>query len=288
MKTNIREVVMFAICYLTAFAGHTQSIESRLQIFSKEQHTYQKATLPYRIAFPVNYDPTKSYPIILCLHGAGERGTDNETHVRKHGMVTSYANRTNKYNHPCFVVAPQCPKTKKWNYVDWNQGSFNMDSVTMGAELATVVNLLDSLLGKLNIDPNRQYITGLSMGGYATWDVITRYPNRFAAAAPMSGAGDPSKAMIYKNTPIWNFHNREDTVVPVEGSREITQAMEANGIKVVHTAGMSDEAISRKLKKNAKHLYTESSEGNHGPWEPWYTDERLHEWMFAQSRNFTE
>ncbi len=261
-----------------------QSENSIAQNFEKRSHTYKETTLPYRIFVPKDYDSSKSYPLVLCLHGAGERGTDNEIPISKHSLAISWANPNLQKKYPSIIVAPQCPKKKKWSYVDWGKGPYSIDTIPVGKEMLTVLNLLDTLLNKFNIDENRQYVTGLSMGGYATWDIITRYPDRFAAAIPMSGAGDPTKVILFKDLPIWSFHNTNDLTVPVKGSKSMVEAMENFGIKVVETQGISETKLNRKLQEKAIHLYTESPEGNHGPWEPWYNNSKLHNWMYLQSK----
>lgn len=277
--TQILIIMILSVNYLYSF--RTDDV---MQKFEKRSHTFENTTLPYRLFIPENYDSTKSYPMMLCLHGAGERGDDNNTHFIKHQIATAWADSKNQSERPCFVVAPQCPEKSKWNYVDWGKGTFNMDNVPVGNEMLTVINLLDALSTEFNIDPKRTYVTGLSMGGYGAWDIITRYPERFAAAIPMSGAGDPSKVNKFKDVSIWNFHNTADAIVPVEGSREMTEAMINYGLEVIQTLGMTDDVLDSYLEKEAKYLYTESVEGNHGPWEPWYNDLRLHKWVFAQSK----
>lgn len=114
--------------------------------------------------------------------------------------------------------------------MDFGKGTYSMDTLAVGMELITALNLLDSVLNTYSIDKNRQYITGLSMGGYGTWDSISRYPDRFAAAVPMSGAGDPDKASLFASLPIWVFHNTNDRIVPVSGSRDMVRAMQQNNI----------------------------------------------------------
>jgi len=252
--------------------------------FEKRSHTFKNTTLPYRIFVPEDYDSNKSYPLILCLHGAGERGIDNEIPITKHSLAVSWANPEIQKKYPSIIVVPQCPKKMKWSYVDWGKGSYKIDTIPIGNEMLTVVDLLDTILQKFNIDEKRQYVTGLSMGGYATWDIITRYSRRFAAAIPMSGAGDPTKAWLFENLPIWSFHNTNDQIVPVQGSREMVEAMENSGIKVVKTIDMPEKKLNKQLKKKEIHLYTESPEGNHGPWEIWYYNSNLHDWLFLQSK----
>jgi predicted peptidase len=139
--------------------------------FVARSHSFQSTTLPYRLFIPDNYNPTKKYPLVLALHGSGNRGSDNLQHIQSTRLATSWADPVNQTQYPCFVVAPQCPLNQSWN----------VEPIA-----ATVSDLLDSLTREFNIDLNRQYITGLSMGGYGTWDMITRFPNRFAAAIPMS------------------------------------------------------------------------------------------------------
>ena len=276
--------IEFFVLFLCGALVQAQSEPTVAQKFESKSHTFQNTTLPYRIFVPDNYDPEKSYPLLLCLHGAGERGTDNKIQISKHNLAISWAQPEVKAKHPSIIVAPQCPKKRKWAYTDFGQGSYAIDTIPMGKEMQVVVDLMDVLLDEFSIDVNRQYITGLSMGGYGTWDMITRYPKRFAAAAPMSGAGDPTKAALFKALPIWNFHNTNDKIVPVSGSREMAQAMKESGIKVLETQHMSAKKIKKKLHKKQLHLYTESPEGNHGPWEPWYADPRLHDWLFAQTK----
>ncbi len=276
--------IFFFLCLSCSVLIQAQNESSIAQKFEKRLHSFKETTLPYRIFVPEDYDPSKSYPLLLCLHGAGERGIDNEIPISKHDLAISWANPNLQKKHPSIIVAPQCPKKKKWSYVDWGQGSFNIDTIPVGKEMLTVINLLDTLLNEFNIDENRQYVTGLSMGGYATWDIITRYPDRFAAAIPMSGAGDPLKATLFKNLPIWNFHNTNDLIVPVNGSKDMVMSMKNAGIKVVETQGMSEKKLNKQFQKKPIHLFTESPEGNHGPWEPWYNNSKLHNWVFLQSK----
>ncbi len=275
---------ILALLFSIINSSNAQSVDDIGSKLEKRSHTFQKTTLPYRIFIPENYDATQSYPLMLCLHGAGERGSDNEIQISHHGLAISWTENLIQSQHPCFVVVPQCPVKKRWNYVDFGKGSFNMDTVAVGIELLTVINLLDSLLKEFNIDQNRQYVTGLSMGGYGTWDIISRYPERFAAAIPMSGAGDPSKVERFKHIPIWSFHNSGDKIVPVEGSRDMTEAMIRSGLEVIQTLGMPDNILESHISENVQHLYTESPKGNHGPWEQWYGSAKLHKWVFSRSK----
>ena len=101
---------------------HAQPLDVLDQRFKSKTHTYRKTTLPYRLYLPENYDETKSYPLLLCLHGAGERGADNSIHIKKHELATSWAKSEVQEKHHAFIVAPQCPKKMKWSYTDWSKG----------------------------------------------------------------------------------------------------------------------------------------------------------------------
>jgi predicted peptidase len=264
---------------------HAQSVTDIVKKFEKRSHTFESTALPYRLFIPENYDSTRSYPLMLCLHGAGERGTDNENQIKVHGMATSWADTLAQSQRPCFVVAPQCPLNNQWVDVGWGQCTYRTDIIPISNELQTVMDLMDSLSKEFNIDQNRQYVTGLSMGGYGTWDLIARYPERFAAAVPMSGAGDTSKVQQFQSVGVWNFHGALDNVVPPRGSREMTEAMEHAGLEVVQTQGMPDSVLDQHLADKAKFLYTEYPDGYHVIWQESYDNPRLPQWVFSQTRS---
>ena len=151
--------------------------------------------------------------------------------------------------------------------------------------------LLDSLLINSSVDTNRLYITGLSMGGYGTWSMIAQFPDKFAAAVPMSGGGDSSNAALIKHIPIWDFHGALDATVPVINSREMIAALEHAGDTVVYTnchngncTGLSDSVIADKIKNGAKLLYTEYEYGGHSIWDQAYNNIFLLPWTFSQSK----
>src|SRR5262249_5923284 len=143
--------------------------------------------LPYRLMKPEGYDASKKYPLVIFLHGAGERGTDNEKQL-VHG-VPQFASKENREKYPCFLIAPQCPDKQSWVNVDWSAEPHTIPKEP--AESAKLVlNLIQSLQKEYSVDPKRIYITGLSMGGYGTWDLLARKPELFAAAVPICGGGD--------------------------------------------------------------------------------------------------
>lgn len=218
----------------------------------------EKQKLKYRLLRPKNYDANKSYPLVLFLHGAGERGDDNAAQL-VHGM-NDFAKDENREKYPCFVLAPQCPNEKRWVEVDWGRDAHDLLKEP-SATMQLVLTLIDSLQNEFSIDKSRLYVTGLSMGGYGTWDVISHYPSKFAAAAPVCGGGDEKQAAKLTKIPIWAFHGDKDTAVKPERSR--------NMIAAIKKAGGAPK-------------YTEYAGVGHNSWGRAYSDPELMEWMFAQ------
>ena len=211
--------------------------------------TDKGVTLPYRLFIPENYSPSKKYPLVLVLHGNGAQGTNNISQMDE--TATVWANPVNQANYPCFVVVPQCPVNDVWG-----------DAPVAGA----VIDLVDSLIREFTIDTNRLYITGHSMGGFGTWDMITLFPNRFAAAIPMSGGGHPALVSNIGNTPIWDFHGALDDVYL---SRDMITALEGIGRTVVYINCSYDycsvpfDTIAMYVHNHADLFYTEYQYGGH-------------------------
>lgn len=216
--------------------------------------------LKYRLIKPVDYKFGKKYPLVLFLHGAGERGDDNAATLRH--AAKDLANPQTRAKYPAYVVIPQCPTGKKWSEVDWSKESSELPQ-DPSDPMQSIKELIDEMVENAGVDRNRIYITGLSMGGYGTWDAIARYPGFFAAAAPICGGGDPKTVEKFKSLPIWCFHGAKDPVVKVVRSREMIEALQ-------------------KVGSNAK--YTEYPEAQHDSWTQTYSNPELLDWMFAQRR----
>ena len=217
-----------------------------------------KAILKYRLLKPIDYVPGKKYPMILFLHGAGERGDDNQTTL-VHG-AKDLAEPKRREQYPCYVVIPQCPKELKWSEVDWTKDSSELPTEP-SQSLQLVKELLEEMIETAGVEPTRIYITGLSMGGYGTWDAIARYPGFFAAAIPVCGGGDPSTVNRFAKLPIWCFHGDADSAVKVIRSREMIDAL-------------------KRVGSQAK--YTEYPGVAHDSWTATYSNPQLYEWMFEQ------
>lgn len=243
-----------------ASGGLPAAAEAWQERFARDERQSGGATLRYRLFTP---DPTPAGgkpPLVLFLHGAGERGDDNAAQLL-HGVVEFHRRQA---EHPCLVLVPQCPAGRKWVEVDWGKGS---GAGTFPAEpsepLKLAVAVVDDLVAAGRADPDRLYVTGLSMGGYGTWYAAALPGSRFAAAAPVCGGGDPMWAGRYAALPIWAFHGGADRTVPAGRSREMIEAIRAAG---------------------GAPRYTEYPGVGHDSWTRTYADDAFHAWLFAQRR----
>jgi predicted esterase len=249
--------------------------------FVYRSHTLSGTTLPYRLFIPDAYSNAKHYPLLLILHGAGERGTDNNVQITNTRMATCWADSAAQLKHPCFVVAPQCPPNGGWSTGD--------PTSPIRAELATVNAILDSLAREFPIDTNRIYVTGFSMGGNGTWEIIMRFPERFAAAVPMAGGVNPAYAYRLATVPIWDFHGTVDQLVPVQYSRVMMDSLHALGRSVVYThchnldcSGLPDSTIDMEVRSHEELFYTEVKNAGHtyGIWGTSSNYPFLPPWLF--------
>lgn len=207
-------------------------------------------TLPFRYFVPPGYDPAQAYPLILFLHGAGERGNDNEAQLDNDANgAMRLLDDAHLARQPVFMIAPQCFTNGWWG----------------GAPLETAVAIIDQVAADYHIDPDRVYLTGLSMGGMGSWSAATAHPDRFAAVVPMSGNGDTSPAVVARvgAIPFWFFHAENDPTVGVGGSDALVAALRNAG---------------------ASTIYTRYDSGGHGIWSVAYAHPLLFDWLVAQRR----
>ncbi len=244
----------------TALAGDYQELVERM-----DKRVYRDAagaSLPYRLFVPAKYDRQQKYPLIIFLHGAGERGADN-TRQLVHTQVLRFISDEVQAEHPCFLIAPQCPAGEKWMEVDWRKNPVPPLPEQPSLPMRLTLELLDALQKEFSIDADRIYVTGLSMGGYGTYDLVLRRPDRIAAAVPVCGGVDVAQAKRVAHIPFWIFHGGADGVVRVDFSRNMVEALKAAG---------------------ASPRYTEYPGVGHNSWSKAYLEPELVEWLFGQRR----
>ena len=196
-------------------------------LFEAHHHIEGNDTLPYRLYHSQKTDSmTEALPLVIFLHGAGERGNDNCMQL-KH-CIKYFLDDTVTSRYPFLLMVPQCPNGKRWVNVDWSLPEHTMDSVPT-AELHSVMAVLDSLVDIGTVDSTQVYICGISMGGFGTWDVLQRWPEKFAAAIPICGGGDPAYAHAMKAIPIYVFHGMLDGAVMPSRSIQMYNALREVG-----------------------------------------------------------
>lgn len=191
--------------------------------FEARVHSSGTGTLPYRILKPNVYDPAVAYPLVIAFHGAGGTGTDNTS--RSIEAMNQLSTEAVRSQYPAFIITPQ--SLSNWAATPWGDGQYDLSETPITDSMTMVYEIITALEVEYNIDPDRVYVTGQSMGGFGAWDCVMRDPSRFACLAPMAGGGDPTEAATLVSVPIWNFHGNDDNVVSYLGSRAMHDAMVA-------------------------------------------------------------
>ena len=236
-------LVLTVVVGIYGMAGRCMAAGGQSEEMFQKQIT-KTVGLRYLLSLPKGYGENKDqkWPLMLFLHGAGERGNDLNK-VKVHGPAKLIEQGK---EFPFIVVSPQCPADSWW--------TDQLDAMTA---------LLDEVQSKYAVDPSRVYVTGLSMGGFGSWALGCRYPNRFAAVVPICGGGEWFLAERLKNVPVWAFHGAKDSVVPLRESQEMVDALKRAGGNVQLT------------------VYPEA---NHDSWTETYNNPKLYEWLLSQHK----
>lgn len=245
--------------HMTLAADAGPYVEKKVAITSDKG---SEETFSYRLLPVEKPEAGKKYPLVLFLHGAGERGSDNVNQLAY--LPRHLAKPELRAKFPAYVVAVQCRNDKQWVQVPWGDKKSTPMAEKPGEQMRQAIAALLKTVKEEPIDTKRIYLTGLSMGGYGTWELAARHPDWFAAVAPICGGGDEKQAAKLKDTPLWAFHGAKDGAVPVERTRQMVEAIQAAG---------------------GKPKYTEDPNGGHNVWDAAYQDPNgLLPWMFSQSR----
>ena len=229
---------------------------------TKEIFTDGDFSLPYRFFMPLDYDPSRKYPLLLFLHGAGERGSDNEIQL-KH-VIGDLLGASGAPAREAFLIVPQCPAGMQWVERPFNCGVFHDSTNAASRALEAAVELVRQVIKRYSIDEEHVYAMGISMGGYATWYLLGHESGLFAGGVPICGGGDPATAPAIVPLAVHAFHSSDDNSVPVLGSRKMVKACIAAGGKRIR--------------------YTEYNYAGHGSWIPAAKTPGLLEWLFDQAR----
>lgn len=241
----------------------TEKPNINLETYQKKEFKNTQGTLPYQILFPKDYDETQSYPLVLFLHGSGERGNDNEAQLTHGSDLFLKEELREKY--PAIVVFPQCPEDSYWSNIKREEVDMQLTfTFYSDGEPTKAMRLLQDLIPELRntykIDENRIYVGGLSMGGMGTFEIVRRNPELFAAAFAICGGAHPDTAAELKNPAWWVFHGDADAVVDYSHSQNMVNAMKQEGINVKFT---TYEGV------------------NHNSWENAFAEPDLIPWLFS-------
>jgi len=216
---------------LLFFALYLCNLNSQnIELYEKETFIFENDTLNYRILKPLNYDPNKQYPVHLFLHGSGERGKDNSSQLTHGGSLFLKKENREKYN--SWVIFPQCSKNDRWPSISsdlWDQ-VFENKIKKPNKSLGLVIRLMDEFIEEKDVDNQRIYLSGLSMGGMGAFEILYRRPDMFAAATPICSNGITQLAKLFANkVPVWIFHGSDDKVVSPKYSLEMARAIIESG-----------------------------------------------------------
>lgn len=263
----IQSFVFVLAGILTLFMVDSSDEETELmfEMIGQMEESVSGHQLRYLIQIPTSEPPAAGWPVVLFLHGYGECG-ENIAKVRVHGppKLTEQIGELSS----CIIISPQCPKDSWWR-------------------VEALKALMDEIVAdRADVDSQRLYVTGLSMGGYGSWSLLSRYPDYFAAAIPICGGGDPLRRTKNRppqkigivnefdpdglrraaNVPIWTFHGTEDRAVPIEETERLVELLREAG----------SQTIRYTVYEGAGHV---------AAWEKAYEDPRVWKWLFAQRRN---
>lgn len=234
--------------------------EKTINVYTHLDYSSDDAPIPYRIYVPSDYSEEYAYPVLLFLHGAGERGNDNELQLKN--VLQTLFDDPESPIYQSIVIVPQCPTDTQWVNTPWAEGSYSVDDVAESQNLKNVLSVLESICNEYSVNRDRIYAMGISMGGFGTWDLLMRHGDIFAAAIPICGGADPSKASVLLDMPIATFHGDADKSVPVSGTREIVAAIrDAGGTNIT---------------------YEEIAGAGHSIWEYVAAKKELICWLFEQ------
>lgn len=241
-------------------------LSAQQQLYKEASFVKGKDTLNYRIMWPENFSESNTYPIVLFLHGSGERGNDNHSQLI-HGS-TLFTSAENRSKFPAIVIFPQCPKDDYWSNVDVDRSGSNLKlefhpEKEPTTALSLVMGLLSDLISTSYVDKDRVYVAGLSMGGMGTFEILSRMPATFAAAIPICGGGSDDGVEKFAQVPMWIFHGAKDDVVDPKYSLDMVEAI---------------------LEAGGHPNFTLYENASHNSWDSAFAEPEFLPWLFSKKR----
>jgi predicted peptidase len=258
---------IFLLISLIFFMMNIASTQD-LSLYTKHLFIQKNDTMPYRVLLPLNFDVHKKYPLILFLHGSGERGNDNEKQLIHGGDL--FLKDSIRENYPAIVVFPQCAAKGSWANTTGHYDSvakkmireFRPDGKPT-KDMALLLGLLKNLDHTYPLDKRKMYVGGLSMGGMGTFELVFRKPKTFAAAFAICGGASTATVKKMKKTAWWIFHGLKDNTVDPQLSKDMADALKQAGAEVKLT------------------LYPEDG---HNSWDDAFKEPGLFEWVFSHRK----
>lgn len=234
-----------------------------LSHFEAKRHIEGNDTLPYLLYCSSKAEFSEdALPLVVFLHGAGERGNNNTDQLRH--CIRFFLDDSVSTRYPFLLMAPQCPAEQRWVNTDWRLLEHEMEAEPT-AQLQAVFTVIDSLIASGSADPSRVYISGISMGGFGVWDAIQRHPEKFAAAIAICGGGDPHYAEEIKAMPIYIFHGQRDKLVKPSRSQQMYDALQDVG--------------------NMETVYVTYPDQGHLCWDRAFSTPGLFKWLFSKKKD---
>lgn len=253
-NNSVKSFSLAILLFFQLFRLSAQGGEIVSDIFITE-----KDSLPFQFITPGNSDTLKKYPLVIWLHGKGERGMDNKKQMTLIKKWLPDSLQKDKYK--SFLLAPQCSEDRYWNNYDKLADKITFDTITPQIQI-TLMQLIDTLMIQYPVDPDRIYVMGISMGGFGAFDLITRYPDFFAAAVPICGGADPRMVNEISKTPVWAFHGANDNVVNVRHTYSIMSLLDSE-----------------------KHKFSKLDNMGHDAWNKAFKEPELLKWMMLNNKN---
>ncbi|MHA7942251.1 carboxylesterase family protein [Formosa sp. 3Alg 14/1] len=259
-------IITLCLVMIMPFVLNAQQLQKPEDLFLSKTHIVNTDTLQYRMLFPKGFSEDKSYPVVLVLHGAGERGNDNKKQLVNGSDL--FLKESTRNTFPAIVIFPQCPENDYWAKLEADRSTqpitFNYKyKETPTKAMALVMDLMDNIVEKPHVKVNQVYVMGLSMGGMGTFEILYRKPDLFTAAIPICGGGHPESVMAYaKSIPLWVFHGAKDDVVD---------------------PNLSINMVSAILNNGGSPRFTLYDFANHNSWDAAFAEPELLTWLFSKS-----